>query len=97
MATARSLYSARSTSFVVPKLGELWSAVKSFILGATVYPLIRELEEEATAAERLFLLAVFGDMVGLPVSSYYRLRLLPHVVPRLRGWKLYLAKERDVI
>lgn len=79
------------------KLKKAWRAFKSFLYGATVYQLIKSLEDEARAAESLFMLATFGDAAGFPVSCYYRLRLLPYVMPKFRGWKLYLARERDVV
>ena len=46
--------------------------------------------------ERLFVLVVFGDLIGLPVlPPYYTLRLLPYVVPTLERWKRALLRERD--
>jgi len=39
---------------------------------------------------------VLGDMLGYPVSSYYRLRILPFWLPRLQTWKHHTLKERDV-
>ena len=72
------------------------SAIKHFLIGATVYDIIRDLEEKRLWAEYIFMLVVFGDMFGYSVSSYYRLKLLPFWVPRLEAWKRDLLKERDI-
>jgi len=72
------------------------SAIKDFLIGATVYDMIQDLEEKRLCAEYMLMLAVVGDVLGYPISSYYRLRLLPHWVPRVQSWKHYLLKERDI-
>ncbi len=65
--------------------------------GATVYEMVRELNKERANVERLFVLAVFGDLLGVPVlPPYYTLRLLPYAVPRLAGWRRSLLRERDL-
>ena len=46
--------------------------------------------------EKLFLLATFGDMLGLPIMPpYYALRLLPYVTGSIGGWKRRLLRERQ--
>ena len=46
--------------------------------------------------ETLFILATYGDMIGVPVMPpYYSLRLLPYVVPQIATWKRSLLRERD--
>ncbi len=70
--------------------------LKDFFIGATVYGAIKDLEEKRLLVEYGLMLAVFGDMLGYPVSSYYRLRLLPYWLSRVGAWKQYLLKERDV-
>ncbi|MEM2522955.1 MAG: hypothetical protein QXW82_07400 [Candidatus Bathyarchaeia archaeon] len=42
------------------------------------------------------MLVVFGDMFGLLIPTYYRLRLLPYWLPRLSEWKIFLLREKDV-
>ena len=47
--------------------------------------------------ERLFMLGLFGDMLGVPVlPPYYSLRLLPYVVPQIATWKRRMLREKDV-
>ena len=66
--------------------------------GATVYDWIRELEKERGMVERLFVLAVFGDVLGVPIlPPYYALRLLPYVVPSLEMWRYSMLRERDFV
>jgi hypothetical protein len=67
------------------------------VYGATVYDWVRELQKERGMVERLFVLAVFGDFLGVPIlPPYYALRLLPFVVPAIEGWRHSLLRERDL-
>jgi hypothetical protein len=70
--------------------------IKDFFIGATVYSAIKEIEEKRLLAEYGLMLAVLGDMLGYPISGYYRLRLLPFWLPRIAAWKSFLLKEKDV-
>jgi len=72
------------------------AAVKDFLVGATVYDMIQDLKERRLYAEYMLMLVVVGDMLGYPVSSYYRLRLLPYWIPQLQAWRHLLLKERDI-
>ena len=77
---------------------ELVQTVGQMIYGATVYDWIRELEKERGMLERLFVLAVFGDLLGVPIlPPYYALRLLPYVVPSIEGWRTSMLRERDFV
>jgi hypothetical protein len=65
--------------------------------GATVYDWVREIQKERGMVERLFVLAVFGDFLGVPIlPPYYALRLLPYVVPAIEGWRYSLLRDRDL-
>jgi hypothetical protein len=47
--------------------------------------------------ETLFILGVFGEMIGVPIlPPYYGLRLLPLVVPQIETWKRRLVREREL-
>jgi hypothetical protein len=66
--------------------------------GATIYDWIREIEKERGMLERVFVLATFGDLLGVPIlPPYYALRLLPHVVPAIEGWRHSMLRERDLV
>ena len=72
-------------------------AVAEFVYGATVFEWVRTLSQERGQVERLFVLVVFGDIIGIPIlSPYYTLRLLPYIVPAIEGWKRSLLRERDL-
>ena len=75
---------------------KFWQKVKDFLIGATVYGAIKDLEEKRMIAEYGLMLVVLGDMLGYPVSSYYRFRLLPFWLPRVGEWKHHLLREKDV-
>lgn len=72
-------------------------ALRDILYGATVYEMVRDLHKERGQRERLFILAIFGDLLGVPIlPPYYALRLLPYVVPSIAGWRRNLARERDL-
>ncbi|MCX6026600.1 MAG: hypothetical protein NTY23_10150 [Chloroflexi bacterium] len=67
------------------------------IYGASVYEMVRDLRKERAHLEHLFILVVFGDILGIPVlPPYYTLRLLPYAMPGFTGWKRSLLRERDL-
>jgi hypothetical protein len=71
--------------------------LKEFLYGMTVHELTVELEKEKGYLEGLFIMAVFGDLIGLPLfPPYYSLRLLPYVVPAIHRWKRSVLRERDL-
>jgi hypothetical protein len=72
-------------------------ALLDMIYGATVYEMVRDLKKERSQLEHLFILVVFGDLLGVPVlPPYYTLRILPYVVPHVAGWRRTMLRERDL-
>ena len=72
-------------------------AIGDMIYGATIYEMVRDLHKERSHLEHMFILIVFGDILGIPVlPPYYTLRLLPYVVPNMAGWKRSMLRERDL-
>jgi len=68
-----------------------------FLYGMTSYEFAQQALEMRASMQRLFLLGVFGDMLGVPVlPPYYGLRLLPYVVPQIESWKRELVREREL-
>ena len=46
--------------------------------------------------EHLFVLIVFGDIVGVPIlPPYYTLRLLPYIISEVNNWKRRMLREKD--
>ena len=67
------------------------------LYGFTVHGLHVELKKERGALDHLFMLIVFGDLIGLPIlPPYYSMRLLPYVVPSIRIWKRSMLREKDL-
>jgi len=71
--------------------------VGQILYGATVFEMVRDLKKERAQIERLFVVVVFGDLLGVPVlPPYYTLRLLPYVMPNITGWRHSMLRERDL-
>ncbi len=63
----------------------------------TVHEMDLELRKERASLDHLFMLVVFGDLVGLPLlPPYYSMRLLPYIIPSIEKWKRSILKERDL-
>jgi len=59
------------------------------------YEIAQQALEMRASTESLFILVVFGDMVGVPVlPPIHALRLLPHVAPQMHAWKRRVLRER---
>jgi hypothetical protein len=72
-------------------------ALREFFYGVAGYEIAHQALELRGAMERLFMLALFGDMLGVPIlPPYYGLRLLPWVVPQIETWKRSLLREREL-
>jgi len=76
--------------------GGTGKALREFLFGMFGYEHAQQALEMRASMESLFMLVTFGDMIGLPVMPpYYGLRLLPHVVGSLQGWKRRVLRERQ--
>jgi hypothetical protein len=65
--------------------------------GMAIYDMVLELKKARGSLEHLFVLIVFGDMLGIPIlPPYYSLRLLPYVVPSIDSWMRSVVRERDL-
>lgn len=80
----------------VGKIRRLKTALKDFLIGATLYDMIKDLQDKRLITEYTLMSVVLGDLLGYPVSSYYKLKMLPFWLPRLRTWKHRMLKEKDV-
>ncbi len=79
------------------KARRLAHTLAEVLYGMTIYEMVRDLKKERGMIERLFILAVFGDVLGVPIlPPYYALRLLPYVVPNIQGWRYSMLRERDL-
>jgi hypothetical protein len=63
----------------------------------TGYEFAQQALEMRSTIERLFMLGLFGEMIGVPIiPPYYGLRLLPFVVPQIETWKRHVLREREL-
>jgi hypothetical protein len=86
-----------TTSKLKKSLKNLRKSLNEVFYGATVYELEVALRKDRGALDKLFMLVIFGDFVGLPIlPPYHSMRLLPYIVPRLETWKRNLAREKDL-
>jgi len=70
--------------------------LRDFFFGMMGYELAQHALEMRASVEALFMLATFGDIIGVPVlPPYYNLRLLPYVVPQINTWKRRVLRERE--
>jgi len=78
------------------RLRNLARTLGEVIYGMTVYEMVREVKKERKNLEDLFCLAVFGDLLGIPIlPPYYSLRIFPYLIPSLPVWKYQMLREKD--
>jgi len=71
--------------------------LREILYGMTIHEMDLELRKERGYLDHMFMLVVFGDLVGLPLlPPYYSMRLLPYVVPFIERWKRSLLREKDL-
>lgn len=71
--------------------------LREFMYGLSGYEIAQEALEIRVTMDTLFMLGVFGDMLGVPIlPPYYGLRLLPFVVPQIETWKRRVMREREL-
>jgi hypothetical protein len=76
---------------------KMFNILRQILYGLTAHEMFMELRKEREHLHRLFILSVFGDMIGLPIfPPYHAMRLLPYVVPSLSRFKRSLLRERDL-
>jgi hypothetical protein len=79
------------------KLRIFSKVLREFLYGMTAHEMDLELRKEKGNLDHLFMLVVFGDLVGLPLlPPYYSMRLLPYIVPSIEKWKRSILREKDL-
>jgi hypothetical protein len=85
------------TDSIVSKLKRLPRVLREILYGMTIHEMDLELKKERGSLDHLFMLIVFGDLVGLPLlPPYYSIKLLPYIIPSLETWKRSVLRERDL-
>ncbi len=71
--------------------------IKEILYGLMLHEMDLEMRKEKGHLDNLFMLVVFGDLIGLPLlPPYYSMRLLPHIIPSLETWKRRMLREKDL-
>ena len=84
-------------SSLVTRLKRPVKVVREILYGLLFYETVLVLKKERGHLDNLFMLVIFGDMIGLPLlPPYYSLRLFPHIIPSLEKWKRRVLREKDV-
>ena len=89
--------SKNSLGAALAKAKNLSRILREFLYGMTIHEMDLTLRKERGNVDHLFMLVVFGDLVGVPLlPPYYSMRLLPHIIPTIERWKRNLFKEKDL-
>jgi hypothetical protein len=75
---------------------KLITGLKDFLNGLFFYSINQHFYEQKRCLENVFMLSLFGPLIGIPhLFQYYSLRLLPYYVRELEAWKKRMVKEQD--
>lgn len=78
------------------KIQRIRKTLNEFFFGMMGMEFTEHAMEMRGSLESIFMLATFGDMLGIPViPPYYSLRLLPYIVPNIKTWKRRVLRERE--
>ncbi len=81
---------------LVSLINNFWQAFNEFMYGMAGKEFVDHALEMRTSIETLFMMAIIGDMAGVPIlPPYYSLRLLPYMVPNIATWKRRVLRERE--
>ncbi len=71
--------------------------IREILYGLLFHETVLGFKKERGHLDNLFMLVIFGDMIGLPLlPPYYSLRLFPHILPSLEKWKRRVLREKDL-
>ena len=72
---------------VAPRLAAVRRALGEFLYGMTLHELAVEIRQARGELGRLFMLVVFGDLIGLPIlPPYYSMLALLFNAKRAESW-----------
>ena len=84
-------------SSLAAKLKGSPKVIGEIMYGLLLHEPVLVMKKERGHLDNLFMLVIFGDMIGLPLlPPYYSLRLLPHIIPSLKTWRRRVLREKDV-
>lgn len=71
--------------------------IRDIVVGGTIYETLLKLAKQRYYDECALRLVTIGDMLGCPISSYYRLKLLPFWLRDIPAWKREMTREKDIL
>ena len=84
-------------SSLTAKLKSFPKVVREILYGLLLHEMDLETKKEKGHLDNLFMLVIFGDLIGLPLlPPFHSLRLLPHIIPSLQTWKRRVLREKDL-
>lgn len=84
-------------SSLMTKLKGSPKVIREVLYGLMLHEMDLEMKKEKGHLDNLFMLVIFGDLIGIPLlPPYYSLRLLPHIIPSLETWKRRVLREKDL-
>lgn len=71
---------------------------RELVWGLVLYDFWRELETRRRRYQDAMNVVLMGEFLGIPtMSSVITLRLLPYLLPDLKGWKARQLREAEVL
>jgi hypothetical protein len=84
-------------SVLAAKLKASPKVIREIFYGMILHEMDVEMKKEKGHLDSLFMIVVFGDLIGLPLlPPYYSMRLLPYIMPSLEAWKRRVMREKDL-
>jgi hypothetical protein len=84
-------------SSLAAKLKGSPKVVGEIMYGLLLHEMHLVMKKERGHLDNLFMLVIFGDLIGLPLlPPYYSMRLLPHILPSLETWRRRVLREKDL-
>jgi len=82
---------------IAAKLKDSPKVVGEVMYGLLLHEMDLVMKKERGHLDNLFMLVIFGDLIGLPLlPPYYSMRLLPHIILSLETWKRRVLREKDL-
>jgi hypothetical protein len=79
---------------LIAKIGQF---IVDFFYHSSVYSMTQVLVQKRVKLDTLFMLLIFGDMLGVPVfMTYYSMRLWPYLLMRMGSWKRNLLRPKGL-
>ncbi len=74
---------------------QVFRNIRWFLQGSFSHQLYGISHKDLAEQEDTFMLLLFGDLLGIPVSGYLQLKLLPHFLPMLDQWQQRVTRDES--